>query len=84
VPQDKVLTLVTIAEHRLLERLAAEGKPTRLALSEVEAAKSLERDGCVFMVGGTAAIITPKGRHLLTGAEPSKKPDRKPPFGFLE
>jgi hypothetical protein len=78
---------MTLAERQLLERLAAEGKPTRLALGEVEAAKSLERDGYVFMVGGTAAIITPKGRHALVGEEPPKKPDRKPskpPFGFLE
>jgi hypothetical protein len=39
------------------------------------------------MVGGTAAIVTPKGRHLLAGEEPPKKPDKKPPkppFGFLE
>jgi hypothetical protein len=78
---------MTLAERQLLKRLAAEGKPTRLALGELEAAKSLERDGYAFMVGSTAAIVTPKGRHLLAGEEPPKKPDQKPPkppFGFLE
>ena len=78
------VALVTIAEHRLLGRLAAKGKPTRLAHGEVEAAKSLERDGYVFMVGSIAAIITPRGRHLLAGDEQPKKPDKKQPPTLLE
>ncbi len=77
------MTLLTDSERKLLERLAAEGKATRLALGEKEAAKSLEGDGFVFMVSGTAAIITPKGRRLLAGEE--KKPKRgKPPSSLLE
>jgi hypothetical protein len=31
------------------------------------------------MVSGIAAIITPKGRRLLTGDEQPKKPDKPPP-----
>lgn len=50
-----------------------------LRLVRWKAAKSLERDGYVFIVGSIAAIITPKGRHLLAGNEQPKKPDKKPP-----
>jgi hypothetical protein len=75
---------MTDAERNLLERLAVEGKATQLALGEIEAAKSLEGDRLIFMVGAAAAIITPKGRRLLAGEERPKKPDKKPPFGFLE
>ncbi len=53
------MALLTDSERKLLERLATEGKATRLALSELEAAKSLEADGFVFLVGANA-IITPK------------------------
>ena len=69
-------------EHELLDRLAAEGKATRLTLGELKVAKSLEADGLIFMIGNTLdAIIMPKGRHLL--AELALKPKRNtPPFGF--
>jgi hypothetical protein len=72
----------TDSEHQLLDRLAVAGKATRLTLSELEVAKSLEADGLIFMIGNTLdAIIMPKGRHLL--AELDREPKRnKPPFGF--
>jgi ribosomal protein S19E (S16A) len=73
---------MTDAERKLLERLAAEGKATRLALGEIEAAKSLEADGLVFLVPDTA-VVTPKGRRLL--AKEEAKPKRgKPPHSLLE
>ena len=52
---------MTDSEQQLLERLAAVGKASCLALGELQVAKSLEKDGLLFMVGDTAyAIITPK------------------------
>jgi len=78
------MALLTDSERKLLERLADEGKPTRLTAEELTAAESLESDGLLFMVGDTgSAIITPKGRHVLAGNEPPKPPSKKP-LGFLE
>jgi hypothetical protein len=78
------MVVLTDSERHLLERLAAEGKRTRLALGELQVAKSLEADGLVFMIRDTLdAVITPKGRHLLAGLESSKKPGKKP-FGYLD
>ena len=76
------MTGLTKSEHQLLDRLATEGKATRLTLSELEVARALEPGGLVFIIGNTFdAIIMPKGRHLL--AELACKPKRKtPPFGF--
>ena len=76
------MVAVTDPERKLLDRLAAEGKATRLTLGELQVAKSLEADGLIFMIGNTLhAIIMPKGRHLL--AELEREPKRnKPPFGF--
>ena len=69
------MTVRTDSEHQLLDRLAVAGKATRLTLSELEVAKSLEADGLIFMIGNTLdAIIMPKGRHLL--AELERKPKR--------
>ena len=79
------MVAVTDTERTLLDRLAAEGKPTRLTLGELQLAKSLEADGLLFMIRDTLdAIITPKGRRLL--AELARKPPKppKPPVGFLE
>jgi hypothetical protein len=81
------MVALTKRERKLLERLAAEGKPTRLTTDDLEVAKSLETDGLLFIVRDVNAVITPKGRHALVGDEPPKKPDQKPPkppFGFLE
>ena len=73
-------------ERQLLERLAAEGKATRLYESDQPVAKSLEGVGLLFLIGEVEpyAVITPKGRRLL--AEPAQKPPKppKPPLGFLE
>ncbi len=77
------MRILTIAERQLLERLADEGRATRLTLAELEVAKSLEADALVFMIGNTLdVIITPKGRHVLAANEPPTPPGKKP-LGFL-
>jgi hypothetical protein len=60
-------------KRQLLERLAAEGKPTRLEDEELAVVRHLEADGLLFLVGLTA-IVTPKARRLL--AKEAKKPKR--------
>ena len=50
---------VTEAGRHLLERLAAEGKATRLLDEELATAKALEADGLLFLVGLTA--VDPEG-----------------------
>ena len=80
--------MLTPGERQLLERLADEGKPTKLEPDEVQTARELVSVDLAFIsrdaVGGTDqiyAVITPKGRHALQKlAEPTKK---KPPLGFL-
>jgi hypothetical protein len=73
---------LTDAERQLLERLAAEGKATRLLDEELRLARTLEADGLLFLVGLTA-VVTPKARRLL--AEHEQKPKRgKPPYSLLE
>jgi hypothetical protein len=42
---------LTAPERQLLERLAAEGKSTRLYESDVPVAKSLEGVGLLFLIG---------------------------------
>ena len=75
----------TAQERHLLELLAAAGKPTELREEDFTLAKILERRGLVFFVRGTAfAVVTPKGRHALADPEPSPKPMRKHPIGFLD
>jgi hypothetical protein len=77
------MVVSTDSERELLERLAAEGKRTRLTLGELQVAKSLEADGLVFMVANTLdAVITPKGRHIL--ADPGQPKPSKKPFGYLD
>ena len=58
---------LTDPERQLLERLAAEGKATRLFESDAPVAKSLEGVGLLFLIGEVEpyAVITPKGRRLL-------------------
>ena len=71
---------MTERERELLERLAAEGKPTRLFDEELGIARQLETDGLLFLVG-TSAVVTPKARRVL--AKEAKKPNRDtPPFRF--
>jgi hypothetical protein len=73
---------MTDVERKLLERVAAEGKATRLLDEELGFAKTLEADGLLFLVGLTA-VVTPKGRRLL--AQHETKPKRsKPPYSLLE
>ena len=77
---------LTEPERQLLERLASEGKSTRLYEADVPVAKSLEGVGLLFLIGESKpyAVITPKGRRLL--AEIDQKPPKrpKPPFGFMD
>jgi len=77
---------LTDPERQLLERLAGEGKSTRLYEGDMPVAKSLEGVGLVFLIGEVepCAVITPKGRRLL--AELDQKPPKrpKPPFGFMD
>jgi len=74
---------LTANDHQLLEMLAEAGKPTELRAEDLTLGKILERRGLVFFVRDTAfAVITPKGRHALTGSEPSPTPGKKP-LGFL-
>ena len=71
-------------ERQLLDRLAAEGKPTRLVGEDLLIAKALEEAELVFVIRDTLdAIITPKGRRLLADLDRKPKPS-KPPFGFLD
>ena len=49
---------------QLTEKVAAEGKATRLLDEELATAKTLKTDGLFFLVGLTA-VVTPKGRRLL-------------------
>ncbi len=77
------MVVIGKSERELLERLADEGKPSRLAPGDMLIAKSLEIDGLLFMVRDTGcAVITPKGRHVLAANEPPKPPSKKP-LGFL-
>jgi hypothetical protein len=71
-------------ERHLLEKLAAEGKSTRLFAEDVPIAKALEAVGLLFLIGETEpyAVITPKGRNLL--AELRAPPAPKPPSSLLE
>ena len=85
-PQIKTIRVrltLTDQEHALLEKLADAGQPTELRAEELTLGKVLENRGLVFFVRDTAsAVITPRGRHVLAG-EPSPKPGKKPPLGFL-
>jgi len=71
-------------KRELLEKIAAEGKATRLLDEELATAKTLEADGLLFLVGLTA-VVTPKGRRVLAGEEiAAKKALKKPPSSLLE
>ena len=65
-------------ERQLLERLAAEGKATKLYVEDLPVAKSLVSAGLLFLVGENEpyAVITPKGRRLLAILE--RKPPKPP------
>ncbi len=63
--------MLTPRETQLLEKLAAEGKPTQLLADEVKTARELASIELVFIArdAGDAkpiyAVITPKGRKAL-------------------
>src|ERR1041384_7323503 len=58
-----ILTMID-RKRELLEKIAAEGKATRLLDEELATAKTLEADGLLFLVG-LIAVVTPKGRKAL-------------------
>ena len=66
---DAAMVAVNGRERQLLEKIAAEGKATKIAHDELRVAKVLEGDGLLFLVGDDKAhaVITPKGRRLLAG-----------------
>ena len=70
-------------ERQLLEKLADAGRPKALDAEDLALGRELEQRGLVlFIRDSTVAVIMPKGRHALSG-EPSPKPGKKPPMGFL-
>jgi hypothetical protein len=77
---------LTEPERQLLERLASEGKSTRLYEADVPVAKSLEGVGLLFLIGQVEpyAVITPKGRRLLANIDRKPPKPPKPPFGFRD
>jgi hypothetical protein len=81
---EKAVTTLSNDGRQLLERLATEGKATRLFADDLPVAKSLVVDGLLFLIGqdDPYAVITPKGRRLLADLDLPPKP--KPQFGFLE
>jgi len=71
--------MVTPREQQLLERLADEGKPTKLTTEEIALARDLASIELVFIArdAGDAepiyAVITPKGRKALCSARRASK-----------
>ena len=68
-------------DRKMLERLAAEGKPTRILDEELGLAKELERAE-LFFLAGAYAVITPRGRRLLAALESKPPKPPKPPLAF--
>ena len=78
-----VVDMLSPAERKLLEKLAGAGKPTELGAEDLILGKILEDRGLLLVVRNSArAVITPQGRHALSGA-PTLVPGKKPPLGFL-
>ena len=79
--------MLTPRERQLLEKLADEGKLTKLVTDEITIARELASVDLVFIARGADAasifaVITPKGRHALQ--QLAVTPKKPPPFGFLE
>jgi ABC-type histidine transport system ATPase subunit len=79
--------MLTPRENQLLEKLADEGKPTKLVADEIKIARELASIDLVFIARDAEetepiyAVTTPKGRKA-----PSQLADltkKKPPLGFL-
>jgi hypothetical protein len=84
VGEDDVAVVLTEMERNLLERLAQAGKPTELQAEDLMLGKTLEHRGLMLFIRDTAlAVITPRGRHALTGEE-EPKPAKKRPLGFID
>ena len=63
--------MLSPAERKLLEKLAVAGKPTELGAEDLILGKILEDRGLLLVVRNSAmAVITPRGRHALSGAQP--------------
>ena len=73
---------MTDAERKLLERLAAEGKATRVPEKQLALAKELEQAGLLFLAGAFG-VIKSRGRRLLAELEQRRK-SKKPPSSLLE
>jgi hypothetical protein len=82
-PRSEAMILRDV-ERQLLEKLAAEGKTTRLFAEDLPIAKALEAVGLLFLIGQDEpyAVITPKGRNVL--AELRLPRVLKPPSSLLE
>ena len=77
------MKVLSDAERQLLEKLAEAGRPMALEAEDLALGKALEQRGLVLFVRDSAvAVIMPKGGHGLSG-EPSPKPGKNPPSGFL-
>jgi len=82
--------MLTPREKKLLARLAAEGKATKLAPGEIIPARDLDSFELLFTARDTEdpqsmyAVITPKGRKILATEESAQKSNKKPPLGFLD
>ena len=75
--------MLSLAERRLLEKLADAGKPRELGAEDLILGKILEDRGLLHVVHNSAmAVITPRGRHALSGA-PNPTLGKKAPLGFL-
>ena len=63
------MDLLSRAERKLLEKLADAGKPTELGAEDLILGKILEDRGLLLVVRNSAmGVITPRGRHALSGA----------------
>ena len=70
-------------ERQLLEKMAAEGKATRLFDENLATAKDLEAAGLAFLVGASA-VVTPRARRLLAELEQKPRTPPKPLLSRLE
>lgn len=70
---------MTEPERQPLEKLASEGKATRLMDEDLLIARALQEAELVLVIRDNDAIITPNGRRLLAGDERAKKS-----AGFLD
>ena len=76
--------VLTLKEKQLLEKLANEGKATKLLPEEIDTARGLDSIELLFIARDTEhekamyAVITPKGRKALAQLEPQAKKENRP------